>query len=347
MNVYNIFRWYRAGWGRYTQADPAWDPKRIYDLNPYAYVAGNPITSIDPWGLATLLCREVGTVVRGTYVQIPGSRHCRVQVVCDDDCPPTDVTVGLENVGPGRFDIKELPYPAGIGPEYSDNRPIGISGSEYQFARCVRAYNRLFDRGYTGSATRHVPAYSARYDAAGRVASVHDETHAAPNVHYSHDPAGRLASVTQTLGSGSTVTRYSYESSTCAARQRDELSRILLRIGHSDHGRRRTGGGDERRAVAVRRDDWVLQLIALLACALWWPHPLIWIAWRRFCVEAERACGAHRGCAVADRARRGRVGARPHEPRRSAHAVADGASRRFPGDRGTAAARRQEPACFH
>ncbi|HVR38235.1 MAG TPA: M56 family metallopeptidase, partial [Thermoanaerobaculia bacterium] len=40
----------------------------------------------------------------------------------------------------------------------------------------------------------------------------------------------------------------------------------------------------------VRRDDWVLQLFARVACALWWPHPLVWIAWRRFCVEAERSC---------------------------------------------------------
>lgn len=40
----------------------------------------------------------------------------------------------------------------------------------------------------------------------------------------------------------------------------------------------------------VRRDDWFLQLVARAACALYWPIPLIWIAWRRFCLEAERAC---------------------------------------------------------
>ncbi|HEV7765584.1 MAG TPA: M56 family metallopeptidase [Thermoanaerobaculia bacterium] len=40
----------------------------------------------------------------------------------------------------------------------------------------------------------------------------------------------------------------------------------------------------------VRREDWLLQLIARVACALYWPHPLIWPAWRRFCLEAERAC---------------------------------------------------------
>ena len=40
----------------------------------------------------------------------------------------------------------------------------------------------------------------------------------------------------------------------------------------------------------VRREDWFLQLLARAACALYWPVPLVWLAWRRFCLEAERAC---------------------------------------------------------
>jgi bla regulator protein blaR1 len=40
----------------------------------------------------------------------------------------------------------------------------------------------------------------------------------------------------------------------------------------------------------VRREDWALQLLARVACAFYWPHPLVWSAWRRFCLEAERAC---------------------------------------------------------
>lgn len=40
----------------------------------------------------------------------------------------------------------------------------------------------------------------------------------------------------------------------------------------------------------VRREDWMLQLVARVACALYWPHPFAWLAWRRFCLEAERAC---------------------------------------------------------
>jgi beta-lactamase regulating signal transducer with metallopeptidase domain len=52
---------------------------------------------------------------------------------------------------------------------------------------------------------------------------------------------------------------------------------------------------DLRRALAhelehVRRGDLVVQLIARTACALYWFHPLVWIALRRLRIEAERAC---------------------------------------------------------
>ncbi len=40
----------------------------------------------------------------------------------------------------------------------------------------------------------------------------------------------------------------------------------------------------------VRREDWFAQLVARAACAIYWAHPLVWVAWRRFCFEAERAC---------------------------------------------------------
>jgi beta-lactamase regulating signal transducer with metallopeptidase domain len=52
---------------------------------------------------------------------------------------------------------------------------------------------------------------------------------------------------------------------------------------------------DLRRALLhelehVRRVDWAIQLAARVTCALYWFHPLVWTAWRRLVLEAERAC---------------------------------------------------------
>src|SRR5258708_10637083 len=47
----NIFRWYRSGWGRYTQADPIGLHNSV---NLYAYGHGDPTGHIDPLGLEVL-----------------------------------------------------------------------------------------------------------------------------------------------------------------------------------------------------------------------------------------------------------------------------------------------------
>jgi bla regulator protein blaR1 len=40
----------------------------------------------------------------------------------------------------------------------------------------------------------------------------------------------------------------------------------------------------------VRRRDWLSQCVARFVCAVYWFHPLIWIAHRQLALEAERAC---------------------------------------------------------
>jgi uncharacterized protein (TIGR03435 family) len=40
----------------------------------------------------------------------------------------------------------------------------------------------------------------------------------------------------------------------------------------------------------VRRADWPVHVATRVVCALYWFHPLVWIAWRRLGIEAERAC---------------------------------------------------------
>lgn len=40
----------------------------------------------------------------------------------------------------------------------------------------------------------------------------------------------------------------------------------------------------------VRRGDWATHCLVRVVCAAYWFHPLVWIAWRRSALEAERAC---------------------------------------------------------
>jgi beta-lactamase regulating signal transducer with metallopeptidase domain len=40
----------------------------------------------------------------------------------------------------------------------------------------------------------------------------------------------------------------------------------------------------------VIRRDWMTQLFGRIVCAAYWFHPMVWMVWRRFCLEAERAC---------------------------------------------------------
>jgi uncharacterized protein (TIGR03435 family) len=52
---------------------------------------------------------------------------------------------------------------------------------------------------------------------------------------------------------------------------------------------------DQRRALVhelehIRRGDWLMLCTARVVCALYWFHPLVWMAWRRLQLEAEMAC---------------------------------------------------------
>jgi RHS repeat-associated protein len=50
---YNIFRWYRTGWGRYTQADPL---GVLGGDNLFQYAAADPLSNTDPLGLTIYRC---------------------------------------------------------------------------------------------------------------------------------------------------------------------------------------------------------------------------------------------------------------------------------------------------
>ena len=60
---YNIFRWYRSGWGRYTQADPI---GLEGGANLYTYANNNPHVFVDPGGLSSI---AVGRAVGGEVIE--------------------------------------------------------------------------------------------------------------------------------------------------------------------------------------------------------------------------------------------------------------------------------------
>lgn len=88
---YNIFRWYRAGWGRYTQVDPL---VATVQQPAYAYGFDNPIRFTDPLGLAVRVCCR--PLSAGRWV----GYHCFIQKNATDTyglCPSkgSTGTVGL------------------------------------------------------------------------------------------------------------------------------------------------------------------------------------------------------------------------------------------------------------
>jgi RHS repeat-associated protein len=83
---YNIFRWYGAGWGRYTQADPL---GLRGGMNLFHYVHARPIVNFDPLGLVEWTCDfnvfGFGEVVGGAALKAtctsPCVNHQRIRAV--------------------------------------------------------------------------------------------------------------------------------------------------------------------------------------------------------------------------------------------------------------------------
>jgi RHS repeat-associated protein len=75
---YNIYRWYRGGWGRYTQNDPI---GLEGGQNLFAYASSNPIAYIDPLGLKVFRCcrdLQVSPFVNAAAKAF-GFKHCFIK----------------------------------------------------------------------------------------------------------------------------------------------------------------------------------------------------------------------------------------------------------------------------
>jgi RHS repeat-associated protein len=153
---YNVFRWYRSGWGRYSQSDPI---GLQGGPNMYSYALANPLIHADPYGLrAMLACKDVALGGQ----PIPSVYHCRILMTKDDCCkPPVEASFGMEYTGTPPYSITEWPAATKLW-DYYICKDIDLRGqTACTFGKCVRAYNNLFRIGYTGAATKYIPKYNA------------------------------------------------------------------------------------------------------------------------------------------------------------------------------------------
>ncbi|HEX8172598.1 MAG TPA: RHS repeat-associated core domain-containing protein [Thermoanaerobaculia bacterium] len=108
--TYNVFRWYRPGWGRYTQADPI---GLRGGANLFRYGDSSPTVRSDRLGLTTWDC-VIGTVAKGGEI-LGGAL---VTASCKSECKAGKrrfvqlaggaggVTVGVPGVGTSKYTLQ-------------------------------------------------------------------------------------------------------------------------------------------------------------------------------------------------------------------------------------------------
>ena len=103
----------------------------------------------------------------------------------------------------------EYAYDPATGKKSVERNLAYQSGAWVEKRRDTYHYDALGQLADVTHADNSAVAYT--YDAVGNLATVRDENHALPTTTYAYDPANRLASVTQKLGTGTIVTRYAYD----------------------------------------------------------------------------------------------------------------------------------------
>ena len=150
---YNVFRWYRSGWGRYTQADPIGSLdlaavatsslSSVLTRNTFGYASANPVARIDRRGLYdcfysisahTMTCNptedEAHPQFHGSDYVSGNDKSARCP-----DCQNNPDRTGVSRHGPiptGRYTITAqkpnsarrplIPDPSFVGPRVGGNR---------------------------------------------------------------------------------------------------------------------------------------------------------------------------------------------------------------------------------
>ena len=114
--------------------------------------------------------------------------------------------------GPAPSSLKErmeYTYDAATNKKSLERYLAMENGSWIEKRRKSFSYDTLAQLTMVLHADDHSIAYA--YDDAGNLSSVRDENHTVANTRYGYDPAGRVASIQQTLGGGSITTTYTYD----------------------------------------------------------------------------------------------------------------------------------------
>lgn len=171
--TYNIFRWYRAGWGRYTQPDPIRPILPEMPNADYGYASGNPIALTDPLGLYSIdpafpvscrpaLNKALG-IVTAAFAKIPGCNRCSASgPTLGDLFESPNLTIGfVQNSSAGPCAYGDTPWGLDANRQFRSSWNLRITGFACRMGSWMIARAIIHELTHVGGASFEGPAYGS------------------------------------------------------------------------------------------------------------------------------------------------------------------------------------------
>jgi len=170
---YNIFRWYRPGWGRYTQDDPMFAPQRAPRY--FSYALNNPLSFTDPRGLFSVdpFCKGCKNPLRASdksnlyqHVIEETTAFCQTKLSLIADVALRDCIKKSCQQGSVKCDVRESAYCADPATQAWTPMPLFdfIARIFPRRTAYLCANNVLNFNGDAGGAVIHEWAHGCGYD---------------------------------------------------------------------------------------------------------------------------------------------------------------------------------------